>query len=143
MSWSIAWPLRDEELRGLSNHCYIAETARRMELPLSLVTRRAKHLGLDFPSEAETKRPSKAEWVATATRKAQEARIPASHVLGGAKHRKAVKARWEAWRDILDGNRDYSINGVATVSGFDHTSILHGMKRLGGLPAKEVRCFRP
>lgn len=79
--------------------------------------------------------PSEQEWIAIATRHAEEARIKPSKLLAGCRTKPACIARWKAWEAVLASNDNYSIAGVARVSGFDHSSIIHGLKRLEAMRA--------
>lgn len=69
-------------------------------------------------------------WLTTAIAEAHSAKIPLAAMLNGDRHWAAVLARWRAWKQILDKDPDYSIKSLATACGYDHTTILYGLKRL-------------
>lgn len=76
--------------------------------------------------------PPNRVWIAAARQAAREAGVRPSLVLGDCRSRNACRARWVAWKRILDGNPRYSIAGLARVAGWDHSSILYAMRRLAG-----------
>ena len=80
-------------------------------------------------SKQLSRKPSRQKWVTAATEAAKDAWIPVGWVLSGKKLRPAVLARWTAWKALADEGR-YSISGIGQVSGHDHTSVLHGIRRL-------------
>lgn len=83
----------------------------------------------------EARTPPQEIWTAAATQAATEAGVPLAQVVGPFKNRKAATARWRAWKHVLDQNPQYSIAGLGRASGWDHSSIIWGLRRLGGMPA--------
>ena len=81
-----------------------------------------------MPRKSGPARPTEAQWVEVATRHAMMAGLPPGPLLGGDRKRKYVVVRWAAWREILATGR-YSINGLARTSGYNHATILNGLKR--------------
>jgi hypothetical protein len=74
--------------------------------------------------------PSK--WRRIATEEAQASKLDPVAVMAGVRLRPYVQARWRAWdRLISDG---HSYKSVAKASGFDHTTVMHGVK-----PEQRVR----
>lgn len=80
--------------------------------------------------------PSKALWIAIATEEAFKAGLDPEDVIDGYKGHKAAKCRWRAWRRLLDMPAGYTVAGVGRISGWSHTDIAYGMRRLLGIPAK-------
>jgi len=80
-------------------------------------------------------RPTKRVWVNVAKEVASETGVCAEAILQGNRNRKVVVARWEAWRRVLDSNPRYSVLGLARIAGFDHTAVLHGIKKLNAMRA--------
>lgn len=78
-------------------------------------------------------------WIAAATEQAKLAEIHPSLLLGGCRKHKVARARWAAFKQVLDNNPRLSIKRLAETSGFDHTSILHGLKRLSGASVSEIK----
>lgn len=49
-------------------------------------------------------------------------------VLAGDRRAKYAQVRWRAWKTLRTAG--YSVFGIAVISGFDHTTVLHGLRRL-------------
>jgi hypothetical protein len=96
-------------------------------------------LGLKVCPYAAVLAPKKEEWIAVAREKALAAKVRPSDVMAGARYKKAVHARWAAWKAMQDRYPQYSIAGIARTSGWDHTTVLHSLKRLNGASAKSLR----
>jgi hypothetical protein len=79
--------------------------------------------------------PTADEWLAIATKQAIAANVKPSKLLAGCRTKKACVARWKAWKEILASNDNYSIAGVARVAGYDHSSVIHGVRRLESMGA--------
>jgi hypothetical protein len=71
-------------------------------------------------------------WISAATCAAQEAGIKPGAIIGGSMQKNVCMARWMAWKRLLDSNPRYSLAGLARVSGWHHTTIMYGMRRLAG-----------
>lgn len=138
-------PELDETLRqlwALRNQALIAE---QMDLTADKVARRAKKLGLPkYKVKRRLQRnapwrtvrhPSQEQWISVVKEHARDRRISAREVLCGNRHRPFVYTRWMAFKTILERFPNLSVLGVAKVSGFDHTAILHGLKRLQAMRA--------
>lgn len=121
----------------LADHS-IVECARIMTLPASRVYDRVKVLGLAPVPEHDKNTPSIAEWRIAATRKAMEAKVRPEAVLGKDRERAVARARWAAWRELLDSDPNYSMAGLERVTGCDRASIMYGLKRLNGASAKRA-----
>lgn len=91
---------------------------------------KASDLNLPDPDRIRRNEPSREEWVAAATRAAREAHLRPGDVMAGCRLRAAVRARQKAWRRILEAHPHVTVAGLARVSGFHWTSILHGLGRL-------------
>lgn len=74
--------------------------------------------------------PSRTTWIATAATVAREEGIPVGAIVGGGQTKPVWRARWKAWKAVLDKNADYSVAGLARISGWHHTTILSGLRRL-------------
>lgn len=101
---------------------------------LCLIITRQRRVGK--PSKVSRKerfQPTDEEWHRIASEEAAKANIRIAHVVGPSNVRAHAQARWRAWRRILDENPHCSIAGVARVSGWDHTSLLSGLKRLDAM----------
>lgn len=123
-------PEMDRQLFDLCQEMHMTAASRAMGINIERVQRRVHRLGIPCISVREAKMPTKGEWIAAATRAALAAGINPTHVMRGSCQRSHVRARWAAWKAILDQNPNYSIKGLSVVSGFDHSTLLHGMKRL-------------
>jgi hypothetical protein len=75
-------------------------------------------------------RPTEEIWIEAATYHARSDRLKPAYVLGGRTYQRCVRARWRAWRDVLASNPKFSVLGLAQVSGFDHSTILNGLRKL-------------
>lgn len=87
------------------------------------------------------KTPSQPYWFKMAFWAAWEGRVRFNEVVGHCRKKRASRARWRAWRAILDTGH-YSVLGVARTTGFDHTSILYAMKRLNGAGPRDVHKYK-
>lgn len=66
-------------------------------------------------------------WIAAATQSAQEASVSPVCVMAGSKDMKHVIPRWRAWKSlVVEG---YTVPQIAKVSGFDNSSVRHGVLR--------------
>lgn len=117
----------------------VVEMADILCISRERINLRGLKLGLAPIRRAVLFAPSKAEWIALATHAATEARVRPSDVMAGSKTSAAVKARWRAWKAALELNPRYTVAGVARTSGWDHSTILHSIKRMGGVSAKDLR----
>lgn len=80
--------------------------------------------------------PPKWLWIAVATDEAFKAGLDPEDIIDGYKGHKAARCRWRAWRRLLDMPEGYTVSGVGRITGWSHTDILYGMRRLRGIPAK-------
>lgn len=92
------------------------------------ITSRAHKLGV--ARRSRIKWPTPDAWVDAVRAASLRTGYPFPAALASGR-RGAVHTRWIAFERL---NRDHSANGIAKVSGFDHTSVLHGIAR--------VRSFR-
>ncbi len=74
--------------------------------------------------------PSKSAWLKAVEMASYDAWILPEWILDGRRHKRVVRARWAAWRYLRDMNPNYSVAGMARTTGYDHTTILWGLKRL-------------
>ena len=123
-------PAMDRQLISLCGETHMTDAARIMGINIERVQRRIKRLGIACLTLSESKTPTEGEWLGAATRAALASGINVKHVLSGSRQRAHVRARWRAWKALLDGNPQFSMKGVAAISGFDHTSVMNGLKRL-------------
>ncbi len=86
--------------------------------------------------------PSKATWLAAASIAASEAGAGLVGVLAGSKLPKDIKARWAAFKIVLDANPAYSKIGLARTSGFHHSSIIYALRRLDGRSPRKIQAMR-
>lgn len=135
----------DQALIGLWAERNLGVIAEKMGITVDRVSRRAKHLGLpkfkvkqrENAKAAWRRRrwPSKEAWTEIAAEKAALCRVSPREVLCGALRRPAVHARWYAFQALFQRHPHVSLYGAAKISGFDHTAIMHGLKRLKQLEA--------
>lgn len=120
----------DRIVREMWGKHSMREIARVLGRNQSTVFHNAARMGLPKIKTLRLGEPPADEWVEIATQHALEAGLSPGEFLAGCKLRRASKARWRAWRAILDRDHRYSVAGVARVSGFDHTSVLHGLAQV-------------
>jgi chromosomal replication initiation ATPase DnaA len=72
-------------------------------------------------------RPSRVLWLACANVAAEAFGVPVWAVLSHDRADKASRARWHAWATLRAFG--YSWHGIASMTGHDHTSIIHGCRR--------------
>lgn len=130
------------QMKALANHCHQAAAARRLNECPRYIWLVARDAGIEFVTQKELARPSVAEWCQAASRRAAEANLPVSRILGTGRTRDASLARWKAIKDILDSNPQYSIKGVAEIIGYDHSTIMYAMRRLAGASYREAKKSR-
>ncbi len=75
-------------------------------------------------------RPSYRSWFDAACIAARDHDVLVARVVGNCRRKSTTKARWAAWHALVTKNPNYSINQIAKVGGFDHTSVLHAMRRI-------------
>jgi hypothetical protein len=72
------------------------------------------------------------KWRRIATEEAVASNLDPIAVMAGVRLRPYVQARWRAWSRLIDQGHSYK--SVASASGFDHTTVMHGVK-----PEQRVR----
>ena len=77
--------------------------------------------------------PSREHWINAAKMAAALENVSFKEIILGERRHAIARARWRAFKAVLDTDKRASIAGLARVSGFDHTTILHGLGRLSGL----------
>lgn len=77
-------------------------------------------------------------WNRVALQEAALAGVSLSKVTSGSLDERAVWARRRAWKRVLDANPSISMKSLAKVSGFSHTTLLTGLRRLSGIPPKYI-----
>ena len=60
--------------------------------------------------------------------------VPAATVLGHSKLNEITLARWEGWADAHAAG--YAFAAIGRVTGFHHTSVMHGVRRHNERKAK-------
>ncbi len=78
------------------------------------------------------KQPSQSHWQRVATQEAEAAGLDPVKLLAGVKTRGYPQARWRAWARLKAEDHRYSLIGIGRVSGFDHSSVHHGLNRISG-----------
>ncbi len=73
--------------------------------------------------------PSRQTWIECANQAADAAGIDVAHLLAGVKSKEVVRARQEALAAVMR-KKNYSIAGLARVSGFHHSTVLSNLRRL-------------
>ncbi len=132
----------EAQLKAMWGCIMLKDISQAMGLSEERLRHRAKRLGLPLKPLRRLYEPTKAVWIDKASIRARELRQAPREVLAGAKGKKPSLARWRAWKDVLDEFPCCSIAGVARISGFDHTSVLHGLRRLGGAMLQDTRLSR-
>lgn len=93
---------------------------------------------LSIPQKSELRdkpRPSLSRYHAYAQREALAAGLPLADVMGRSQKRAAAVARWRVWRALRNEGASYP--GIAASSGFDHSTILYGIRRLAVVEASQ------
>lgn len=68
-------------------------------------------------------------WLREATAEAERAGLKPAQVLGGGRKIIFVRARWRIWSALY--RRGFSILSIGRASGFDPTTVRHGLLRSG------------
>lgn len=95
--------------------------------------------------------PPKWLWITAAHEEAADGGVDPEDVLGGYKGHAVCRARWRAWKRILDLPDGYSARGLAKVCGWSSSDISYGVRRVGGLfvsaiwhgPARKLKPYAP
>lgn len=135
-------PEMDDKLRRLWGSRSAEAIADAMGLTGCRVRCRARALGLSLPAMRNVYQPPRADWIEIATRRAQEAKLAPRDVLQGCRLKAVARVRWAAFQEVLDKHPSCSVAGLARLTGFDHTGILHGLRRNAGQTAFEARYDR-
>lgn len=88
-------------------------------------------MAISAGSRAQYRWPSTEVWVETVRQESERVGAPFPRSLASIRGRCAL-ARWRAFERL---SREYSLAGIGRVSGFDHTSVIHGLRRLAELRA--------
>lgn len=86
--------------------------------------RRSKTSG----SGGQGRQLSKARWTALATQAAIDARLSPKKMLSGRRFTPYVRLRWGLWDQLY--KEGYSLPGIGAGAGYDHTTIMAGIRRL-------------
>ena len=113
------------------------EAADLMGINRETLVNRAHHLGVKFQRIREVNWPTPEIWIAAARAEAKEANVSVRAVLAGSRLKHHCVPRWRAWRRVLTDNPRFSVLGLARVSGWDHSSILHGLTRLSAVESQK------
>lgn len=116
--------LRSVFAKGLSD----IEIGARLGRTDHSILQRRKVLELYRTKTYVTRRMGKKTWIALATDAALAADLPLDDVLSRARGRKVTLARWQAWK--AGRAAGYCIAGIGAASGFHHTSVIFGLRRL-------------
>lgn len=133
--WTPFW---EDQVREMSQTKTIGEAAAHLGILTSTLWDKGLSLGITFVPPKKAMQPEADVWIAAATKQANYLKVPLNQVLGYNPSRKASRARWKAWKAVLDSDPRYSIAGLARVSGFNHSSLMYGLSRLSGMTAKEA-----
>lgn len=77
-------------------------------------------------------------WIAHATREAFLAGLRPAAVIGGCKTKEAFRARWKAWRRILEAHPNLSNRCLALSCGYAPATIGNGLQRLEALENRQA-----
>ena len=135
MPWTAA---DDARLKVLASETHLAGAAREMGRRVENVWSRAYHLKIRALPRKVSWQPTDGEWIGVARAVAQDAQIEPALILGGSKLKRPVRARWKAWRKLLADYPEYSIAGLARTSGYHHTTILSGLRRLSKIECDDA-----
>lgn len=133
--WS---PERDAIILSLWGKMSPADIGRQAGMWRHQVERRGRMLHLPRVLLRDILAPTSEEWVSAAAQAATEHGVRLASVVGHCRSPKAARARWAAWKTLLDENPQYSAAGVSRASGFDHTTIRSAIIRLTGKPPREA-----
>ncbi len=124
----------NDQIRELAADHYPAQIARALGVSTNMINGRLKAMGIKPLSFIDATKPTDGEWIGAVMLISAKTGIPTRLILAGSRLQHVVEARWQAFRDLLDKHPEYSIAGLARTSGFHHSSILHGLHRLGSPP---------
>lgn len=82
------------------------------------------------PSREPKMEPPTEAWFDFASEEARKLNCRPADVLGPSKRRRHVVARWRAWHALKQAYPYCSVAGIARVTGYDHTTIRYGIRRL-------------
>jgi hypothetical protein len=123
-------PNDDTILRFLFGRIPAAKIAHRLGRSEGGVYERILKIGL---TGVKLHRPSLHEWHSAAQRASLAASVPIGDIMSPKRVRAVVRARWLAFRYLRESGCSYP--GIGQVTGFDHTTILSGLRRLAAIEA--------
>jgi hypothetical protein len=132
----------DAQLKALWGTRSAQAVAYALSLSGPRVRLRAVKLGLSYPGIKQIYQPPRRAWIEIATRRALEAKLAPKDVIQGCRLKAVARVRWAAFQEVLDRYPICSVAGLARLTGFDHTGILHGLRRNAGQTALEARYGR-
>lgn len=127
-------PNDDTILRFLFNRIPVARIARRLGRTKTAIYERVLKIGL---TGVKLHRPSLREWHSAALRASLAASIPIGDIMSLKRARPVVRARWLAFRYLRESGCSYP--GIGQVTGFDHSTVIHGIRRLSAGPKLKAK----
>ena len=119
----------DEDKRLREAYGFISDEQMTWVLgrSLSSIMSRRRDIALSKPPK---RRPSRARYVSVLAEECLDAGVSLKAALDhGSKRRVDCIPRHKAWKRLVDAG--YSLPGIGLAAGYDHTSILNGVRRAG------------
>jgi hypothetical protein len=121
----------EEELAVLREHYERlgpTECSKMIDRSSHACAEKAFKIDLHFYTKGKG-RPARSLYENTLRSAADTAGIKMTDALGCSRKRSIVHVRWRAWTELYQTGR-YSLTGIGFVGGYDHTTILNGIRRL-------------
>lgn len=113
---------------------HVGAAARIMGVDAGGAYARAIRAKIELLPVAVATAPTDGEWIGAAMAEGELAGVNYKRILGGDRQAPVALARWKAFKRILDEYPNYSVAGLARTSGYHHSTVMYGIRRLEGMP---------
>lgn len=110
-----------------------ARLAKSFKRKISTIQNRAYKYGF----VPESMRPAKAKWRAACAMASERSGVPVEQIMSRSRMHRIVRARWIAFTLLRE--QKYSLPAIAAVTGYDHTTCMHGLARHREIEARRLR----
>lgn len=128
----------DNQLRTMWRYNSCQQIADALGLTLCRIWARAGKLNLPKKTSRKFREPERQAWIEAAKLAADACDVSHLEILRGERRYPVARARWHAFKIVLDSDPRVSIVGLGRIAGYDHTAIMYGLKRLSGASRSEV-----
>lgn len=127
-------PREDQIVLRLKMRIPLHRVARRIGRTERSVVSRLCNIGVVLPQRM---RPALGAWYAAVAFASDRTGVPPHEITSKSRVRARARARWLAFKWLRD--KGFSLPGIGAVAGVDHTTVIHGLRRLEELAAAARR----